>query len=364
MNFSNLHSLPFTSNIDPTTRQSSLGSMENFIKNSLRPVDCCLICCDTFSENHQPVLLPCDHIFGYPCIKKWLRNGRGNNTACPHCRHVFFERRNKSSFDAVTVWTRLSEEQPERLHALMSHMLVGIQGLWKQHTNGIFTVTEVLDNAIIPALMETARTASTQLSTNTDPVLDCYNLVAASWDSLGRPDVATGLAIPLVRLARLTSCASCTLPKWLTTVMRTNRLLWTANACIDIERTDVSWNYILDAATGSGKESEKYFPLLHLYTVLISQYIVNNPQPLCLPIRRHEIMNLVVECCCKRIVGETWKGKPSNELKDMLVTVFEELRRYQLDKKKPSLRGHSDENDIVRGIWALARWNARKERKL
>jgi hypothetical protein len=66
---------------------------------------------------------------------------------------------------------------------------------------------------------------------------------------------------------------------------------------------------------------------------------------------------MVVERCCRRIAGDNWVGKPSNEFKDVLVVVYEELRRYQLDKKKLSLRGHDSEDEVVRGIWALARWS-------
>lgn len=73
-------------------------------------------------------------------------------------------------------------------------------------------------------------------------------------------------------------------------------------------------------------------------------------------------MNLVVERCCVKIggVGCPWKGRPNNELKEKLVGVYEELRRYQLEKGKMSLRGHSEEENVVRGVWALAAWSGGK----
>jgi len=333
--------------------------MENFINTQLQPVETCSICTDVFSAEHQPVTLPCKHIFGHECIKKWLRTGRGNNAACPHCRLVMYEKRNpKAAFDTPSVWKALCDQPPERLHAFMTKMWSSLQTLWQRKPDGKFTVTELLDQVIIPSLMQTASPNSPRQAQDNDPLLDCYNLIAASWDSLGRPDTANGLAIPLVRLARLMSSASSTLPKWLTTVPRTNRLFWKANACLGLNDADISWTSII--AASENLTETPHFALLHLYTVLISQGMAHNPQPGHLPTRRHEIMNLVVERCCKKIGGEGWSGKPSNEFKEVLVVVYEELRRYQVEKKKPSLRGHDGEEVVVSGIWALAGWSVKK----
>ncbi|KAF2827795.1 hypothetical protein CC86DRAFT_465641 [Ophiobolus disseminans] len=333
--------------------------MENFISTQLQPVETCSICTDVFSAEHQPVTLPCKHIFGHECIKKWLRTGRGNNAACPCCRLVMYEKQDpKAAFDTSSIWKALGEQPPERLHTFMTKMWSGLQALWQQKPDGKFTITELLDQAIVPALVQTANSQSPSMARDNDPFLDCYNLIAASWDSLGRPDTATGLAIPFVRLGRLMSSAGSTLPKWLTTVPRTNRLFWKANACLGITDSDISWDVVMDAYKDLSKT--QHFPLLHLYTMLISQGMAHNPQPGSLPTRRHEIMNLVVERCCKKIGGETWTGKPNNEFKEVLVVVYEELRRYQLEKKKASLRGHDGEETLVMGVWALAGWNVKK----
>jgi hypothetical protein len=333
--------------------------MDNFIITQLRPVETCTICTEAFSTEHQPATLPCKHIFGYRCIEKWLRAGRGNNTSCPHCRRPVCETpKPPAAFDVPSIWNALCEQPPERLHAFMMEIWSGLQNLWQRKPNGKFSVTELLDSAIMPTLLRTSSHNVPQESREHDPFLDCYNLIAASWDSLGRPDTATGLAIPLVRLVRLMSSASSTLPKWLTTVPRMNRLFWKANACLGLDNCEVSW----DAVTTASQDltNNQHFPLLHLYTMLISQTIRQGSQPNVFPMRRHEVMNLVVERCCKKIGGESWCGKPSNEFKDLLVAVYEELRRYQLDKKRPSLRGHDGEESIVKGIWALAVWGSSK----
>lgn len=328
--------------------------MDNFLKTQLHPAETCIVCTEPFSSTHQPVALPCKHIFGHECIKKWLKSGRGNTSACPTCRYVVVEKKSpRADFDTSSLWKALCDQPPERLHAFMTKIWSGLQVLWQRHPSGTFSVTEVLDQAIIPALIKTARRTDSPNDRHYDPVLDCYNLVAASWDSLGRPDSATGLGIPLVRLVRLMSSASTTLPKWLTTNARANRLLWRANACLGIFETDVSWDMIMEAAR---LEDERYFPLLHLYTMLISQSIAHNGHPTPWPTRRHEIMNLVVERCCTKIGGIAWKRKPSNQLKDILVPVYEDMRRYQLEKGKMSLRGNNGEESLVKGIWALACW--------
>jgi hypothetical protein len=71
-------------------------------------------------------------------------------------------------------------------------------------------------------------------------------------------------------------------------------------------------------------------------------------------------MNLVVERCCKRIGSEGWSGRPSNHFKDVLVLVYEALRKFQLEQKKMSLQGYGNEEEIVKGIWVLAVWSVSK----
>ncbi|OAL04794.1 hypothetical protein IQ06DRAFT_365373 [Phaeosphaeriaceae sp. SRC1lsM3a] len=333
--------------------------MEQFINSQLRPVEACIICTEPFGADHQPVSLPCKHIFGHECIKRWLRVGRGNNTSCPQCRDVVVLKCGaRTAFDVPSIWNAMCEQPPERLHIFMTEIWSGLQLLWQRKSTGKFSVTEILEAAIIPALVQTTNPTAPRQRREHDPLLDCYNLIAASWDSLGRPDTTTGLAIPLVRLARLMSSASSTIPKWLTTVERINHLFWKANACLNLTMTDISWDIIM--AASQHLADTQHFPLLHLYTMLISQSISHSAQPKTWPCRRHEIMNLVVERCCKKIGGGYWTSQPSNEFKEVLVVVYEELRRCQLKKKKPSLKGHEGENSVVKGLWAVASWNVSK----
>ncbi|EUC45643.1 hypothetical protein COCMIDRAFT_36642 [Bipolaris oryzae ATCC 44560] len=334
--------------------------MERFINTQLHPVDACSICTEPFSTTHQPVALPCQHIFGHNCIKKWLTGGRGNTNACPTCRHILVPKSNpRGSFNVQSIWEELCHQPNERLQVFMQKLWPSLQTLWKIHPNGSFSITSMLNRALFPALTHTIRTTRPSPGPSPDPVLDCYNLISASWDSLGRPDIATGLAIPLVRLARLTANAGAVLPKYLTTSSRTNRLIWRANACLPLAADHISWDFIMQAAAPA---SIRYFDLLHLYTVLISQGIAHFPAPHPFPTRRHEVVNLVVERCCSKIGsgGCAWRGRPSAEFKDVLVGVYEELRKWQGEMGRMSLRGSYEEEGVVRGVWAIAAWG--KER--
>ncbi|KAJ8113561.1 hypothetical protein OPT61_g4339 [Boeremia exigua] len=332
--------------------------MEDFIQTHLRPVEHCVVCTEPFSATHLPVALDCKHIFGHKCISKWLKSGRGNNVSCPVCRHVLVaEKGPQSAFDAPSIWKRLSELPLQRLHTFVERLWIGIRDLWKRKPNGKFTVSDYLETAIFPALMDSGSQAWTG---SQNAFSDAYNLIAASWDSLGRPDRAEGLAIPLVRLTRLLSSAATTLPLYLTDLSRTTSLIWKANACLGLTQENVSWDDIMNAAELG---SESHFPLLHLYTALVSQSIAHTSGPQqSLPTRRHEIMNLVVEKCCTKIGRACYTGKPSSAFKESLVFVFQELWKYQHEHSRLSLRGHEGEEAIVRGIWAIAGWPTRRDR--
>ena len=341
-----------------STRLAIRTPMEAFIKTQLRPVDACVVCTEPFSATHQPVALDCKHIFGHKCIAKWVQDGRGNTASCPVCRHILVARHNpKPVFDASSIWKRLCDLPLNCLHILMGKLWIGIRNLWKRNPEGKFTVRDLLEKVIFPALIEAGEEGQHD---SEDAFTDAYNIIAASWDSLGRPDRADGLAIPLVRLARLVSSASATLPSYLTDLSRTTHLLWRANACLGLTEENISWAFIMQA---SELDSDQHFPLLHLYTVLVSQSIAHKSGPQRpLPTRRHEIMNLVLEKCFTKIGKASYAGKPSNAFKDTLVFVFQELWRYQNEQARLSLRGHAGEDTIVRGIWAIAGWSVRRDR--
>ncbi|KAF2999475.1 hypothetical protein E8E13_008436 [Curvularia kusanoi] len=331
--------------------------MEAFIKTQLRPVEECIVCTEPFSATHQPVTLDCKHIFGHKCITKWLQDGRGSTATCPICRHVLVARRNpQPTFDAPAIWKRVCELPLERLHLFMKKLWTCIRDLWKRKPDGKFTTSDLLERATFPALIEAS---GETWSGAHDAFTDAYNLIAASWDSLGRPDRAEGLAIPFVRLARLVSGSAATLPLYLTDLPRTTRLIWKANACLGLTEENISWETIISA---SKLGSDRHFPLLHLYTALISQSVAHNCGPhQVLPTKRHEFMNLVVEKCCTKIGKACFVGKPSSEFKDALVFVFHELWRYQHEQARLSLRGHAGEDTIVKGVWAIAAWPIRRD---
>lgn len=241
---------------------------------------------------------------------------------------------------------------------LILNLWTGIQELWQQNPDGVFSVKELLSRVVIQGLETTGRAQWTP-SDDQDTILDCHNFVSSTWNSLGRPDSPSGLAIPFVRLARLMSSASTTLPKWLTTNARTNLLIWKANACLGLTETNIDWRYVMEAAY---LEDPQYFPLLQLYTLLVSRSIAHNPDPRKWPQRRHDIMNFVVERCCVKVGSIFSEGRPSNHFKELLVVVYEELRRYQHEKGCEAFKGSQDEEDVVSGVWALAKWGVKQGR--
>lgn len=52
-------------------------------------INCCPICLEPWTNtgSHQACCMPCGHIFGYQCIKDWLKCGtRGGKRPCPTCK--------------------------------------------------------------------------------------------------------------------------------------------------------------------------------------------------------------------------------------------------------------------------------------
>ncbi|KAF1976226.1 hypothetical protein BU23DRAFT_43542 [Bimuria novae-zelandiae CBS 107.79] len=318
--------------------------MEAFFSTKLRPTETCIICSDPFSADHLPVALPCHHIFGHACITKWLRNGSGNNTSCPFCRHEIYEPIAGAAFTDASIWTALCAQSPERIHDFMSTLWRRVAKLFAAQPNGDFSTSDLLEHALIPALSRTARSNG-----HRGPFDDAHSLVLSTWDSLGRPDSAHGLAIPLVRLVRLMTQTSAILPKWLTTVPRTSTLFWRANASLGTAASsaNISWTSLVEA---SQLENPRFFPFLHLYTVLLSQNIVHSRPTHAGPTERE-----VEQRCCRKF-GSEWGEWPEEAFRQRVVAVYMELRRYQMQEKRLSLRGHDEEKGVVTGLWAMAMW--------
>jgi hypothetical protein len=329
--------------------------MEALIDQRLKATETCIVCTEPFSSTHTPVALPCNHVFGHACIKKWLRDGRGNTQSCPYCRHAIISSAistaSNEEFTPESVWTALSALPQSHFATLTKHTWAAVQTQWRGRMSADFSISELTDGIVLPALRETCAVYGSS------PFIDALIFVESAWTSLkraGRSGPLTGLTIPFVRLARMMAEASGVLPKWLTSVERVNVLLWNANASLGLGSENIDWDTMMTAATLSPTSSH-LFPLLHLYTMLISQNIAHSPTPEPFPTCRHEVINLIVERCCRKI-GARWTGRPGNEFKERLLYVFVELRRHQCEEGKMSLRGHAGEENVVRGLWGMAVW--------
>lgn len=77
-----------------SSAESSLDSLPVINLNTLnKESEDCPVCQETFSDSDlndadTPVMLPCNHIIGRVCIRKWIL---GENNTCPMCRAAIFE---------------------------------------------------------------------------------------------------------------------------------------------------------------------------------------------------------------------------------------------------------------------------------
>lgn len=331
----------------PKSTLNPIGiAMEDFIRTKLHPTETCTICTDAFSTKHPPVVLNCKHIFGHGCIKEWLRSGTGNTNSCPICRQAIYPSlHNEAAFTDESIWQQLCLQTPENMHTLMCALWERVLELDTDSSILRHSPQHLLEHVVVPAL----RKINTKHYLP-DVFHDAHDIVVTTWNSLGRRELPRGLAVPLVRLVSLMLQTSSILPKWMATVPRTSTLFWDANAALGMSESEVKWAHVMDASSIEGR----YEPLLHLYTVLISQNIAHS-EPYATSPRQQNVRTQIIERCCRRIGGQ-WGGRPSEEFKDQVVRVFGQLRRHQVEGRKVSLRGHPVEKAIIKGLWAMARW--------
>jgi hypothetical protein len=326
--------------------------MESFIQSELQPTDECGICTEAWGRQHHPVALKCRHIFGHQCLLRWLRGGRRNNVSCPLCRDTIYQEESHTvPFETSSIWNAICAQEPPKLAKLVDTIWGGLKRLRSRHSTRKYTIKQLLDCAIFPALI---------LASNGEHNIfeDSHSIIAVTYASLGHPNTPQGLAVPLIRLVRLMDRAWYSIENHITTVPRSNLLIWRANGCLGLQGDNIDWSFLNEACL---LQSDRYFPLLHFYTVLVSQVIIHHPSAGRWPDLKHERMNLVVQRCCRE-VGAQWKGQPSNNLKDRLLVVFQELRRHQSEEiRRISLRGNEGEEYIVRGLWWTAAWKIRRE---
>ncbi|KAF2008946.1 hypothetical protein BU24DRAFT_359074 [Aaosphaeria arxii CBS 175.79] len=313
--------------------------MEEFIRNNLAPTETCTICCEPFSEGHAPVALQCAHIFGHGCFTDWLRNGDGNTNSCPLCRAQLFE---ETVFHPYRIWGILCQENPQRLCEYMKALWQGIQ---RQSHADPGNGQTLVQNVIWKPLWEVRDPRNENCTFRR--YVRYLNDLSPQYGVLNPVDEAI---IPILRLSELLACVYKRVPLYLTTSTDLAMLVWKANQSIGVREGKVNWSLVCRAARDL---DGPYFPLLHLYTVLISQYIIHGDELTTWPTKRHEKMNYVVQNCCT-MIGSSWTGYPTNHFKDQLIVVYEELRRHQKDTGRISLRGTPSEGYIVKGLWSLA----------
>ena len=87
----------FNSPISAARIQDFLESLPVISLSDLPEGTQCPICIEPFEDApdaEKPVKLPCKHVIGHDCLKKWLTSSalNRNNKHCPTCRAALFER--------------------------------------------------------------------------------------------------------------------------------------------------------------------------------------------------------------------------------------------------------------------------------
>lgn len=120
----------------PKTRAETLlnSKVKSFLESLpiLAPADLrldtleCPFCIEPFQNSprsERPVRLPCNHVMGKDCLRKWLNSSgaNANNNACPTCRAVLFKREDELDDDTEDA-TPPPQPQSSAIRDLLEHL--------------------------------------------------------------------------------------------------------------------------------------------------------------------------------------------------------------------------------------------------
>jgi hypothetical protein len=126
-----------------------------------------------------------------------------------------------------------------------------------------------------------------------------------------------------------------------------NKLLWEGNRCLGIGKPLVQWEDVVEA---SMLVTGELFPLLHCFTMLLSQALAR----IALKEEWGEGEKLERARAMTQEVSVHFEGAPGDEWLIRLAFVVGELKRYQFGIGRVALVGVEKEEHVVRGWWAMA----------
>jgi hypothetical protein len=331
------------------------GNINKYVQVSPR----CSLCNRPYSANHTPaVLRACGHTFGYSCLSVILNGGdvdlrntwsdtpsiSHGDTQCPKCQvpitHVDSEQ------TALSILRAISSDAPEQQNKLNTFVEQLRESVAKtdpdverkdymQFFKRCYTSDG--DDILQKALQDAASTG--------DYFSPFHDAIAASRGGEPQP-----MAFPLIRLCFLLWDVHCAIKR--KTSLAINVMLWEGNRCLGVGNPLIQWEDIEDATK---LETPQLFPLLHCFTMLVSQALARNN--LTNPWLGDQRLDLAQKLACE-IIGPHFEGEPSEQWLYKLAIVVDELKRHQFEKGRKSLTGAAAEKSIVRGWWAIANMEA------
>ncbi|KAF2194577.1 hypothetical protein K469DRAFT_547612 [Zopfia rhizophila CBS 207.26] len=322
--------------------------MEEFINTKLQPVEVCPICHEDFGTNHVPVTLDCKHIFGHHCLLQWVRSDQVRANTCPTCRDQLFSKSNVGNNNPH--WHSLCQENPIRLAEFVGLLWQHMRHCFKGNFQQAVTDYQLIHNVIRPSLGQLRRSGG---------AFQQYWAPVRDLPPTG--SVTRGPYLPLVRLVRVMQDVIDIIPLHVTTIARANMLFWKMNACSYPSARTLVWADLM-AASLLAHESDHLFPVLHWFTMVMSQQIFQFYGEYPWASDQNTKERFVTAVCYDGVngIGRHWTSYPGLWFTKSLVEVYEELWRQVRGLRKLSLRGSDWEEPVVRGLWAIQGWKRRK----
>lgn len=337
---------------------ATTGNISRYVRVSAY----CFLCNRPFSTDHAPVAIrACGHIFGYRCLSIILNGGDVDVKAtwsdvsmlapkgaeCPECQvpitHIDSEQR------ALSILRDISSDLPDernKLHAFVEQLRESVAKEdpdvepkdYMQFFRRCYTSDG--DDILQKALQDAASAG--------DYFSPFHDAITASRASDPQP-----MGFALLRFCYLLWDTHHAMRR--KSSVSINVLLWEGNRCLGVSNPLVQWEDVEEAAE---LEDTRLFPLLHCFTMLVSQALARHN--LVEPWLGEERLELARKLACESI-GPHFEGEPGELWLVKLVVVVNELKRHQFEMGRRPLAGGSAERSIVRGWWALGNMEAESE---
>ncbi|KAF1938226.1 hypothetical protein EJ02DRAFT_514681 [Clathrospora elynae] len=311
--------------------------------------------CRPFSKDHVPAALrSCGHIFGYRCLLVILRGGDVDlsttwsevasigysGAECPECQlpiaHVDSEQR------ALSILREISSDTPDhrnKLNAFTEQLRESVASIDSdvemQNIMQFFRRCYTSDgHDILQRALHDAASAGDYFSPFHDAI------------STSRGGDPQPMAFPLIRFCFMLWDVHHAIMR--NTSLSINTLLWEGNRFPVVRKPLIQRE---DVEAASDLEDNKLFPLLHCFTMLVSQALARSN--FSSPWLGKQRLELAQKLACES-TGPHFEGKLTDKWLHKLAVIVNELKRHQFEMMRKPLTGNAAEKSIVRGWWGIA----------